>query len=459
MYKSRNLETSLMLVVKEIDNSRKSALNKYKSPLRYYDYYYRWYKFSLNYNKVFFEAAMESYKSFLGEKNKLVENRKIQNKMRGVFNSTLRKRLADDKVVSSLSELIESWLTVLKLLGGWKYYEVFSDFVSSRNRLFEPIRDNLNRTPSEVIKIEGRFKLHHYKSSAQKKHKTPLLVVYSLINRYYILDLTPKTSVVNNLLRQGFDVYATDWGIPDFYDKDMTLENYSHEYLEKAVEKIKEITGSDKVSLFGYCWGGIFSLIYSCIHPENVKNLILHATPVDFGKEKGLVETWTEHLDADNLVKTLGNVPGWFVNLAFVLRNPVEVFLKYFRYFSQPKSLEKILQFFWIETWLYDGRPIIGGVYREIVNEICKNNFLIKNKMMVGPHKIDLRKITMPLLTIVGAKDYLVHPTSSKSIISAVGSNDKKLLEFPTGHVGLCISEKAHELLWPEVGKWLAKRS
>ena len=172
-----------------------------------------------------------------------------------------------------------------------------------------------------------------------------------------------------------------------------------------------------------------------------------------------MIENWGAHLDVDKLVDTLGNVPGWFVNLAFVLRNPVEPILKYLVFFSKPRSLEEIQQFFWIETWLYDSKPIIGETFREIVNKISKKNLLIKNKMEVGSHTIDLSKMTMPVLNILGSDDDLVPPESSKRLTSVIGSEDKKSIEFPTGHVGLCIGQKAHEQLWPEVGQWLAQRS
>ena len=187
--------------------------------------------------------------------------------------------------------------------------------------------------------------------------------------------------------------------------------------------------------------------------------MILHATPIDLGGKGGLVDNWSAHLDVDKLVDTLGNVPGWFVNMAFVLRNPVEIFLKYYSYYSEPKNLQEIMQFLWIESWLYDGRPIIGETYREIINKISKKNLLIKNKLMVDDNLIDLKKITMPILNIVGSRDDLVPPQSSKTIMNVIGSEDKKLIEFPTGHVGLCIGKKAHKQLWPEVGRWLAKRS
>lgn len=101
--------------------------------------------------------------------------------------------------------------------------------------------------------------------------------------------------------------------------------------------------------------------------------------------------------------------------------------------------MNEILQFFAMETWLYDSRPIIGEVYREIVNQVYKDNLLIRNEMRVGNDLINLANITMPVLDIVGEKDDLVPPQTSKSIINTVGSKDKKLIKFPTGHVGQCI--------------------
>ncbi|TBR08550.1 MAG: alpha/beta fold hydrolase [Candidatus Nitrosotenuis sp.] len=432
--------------------------NKHKIiPSTYYDYWYAWYDFVLKYNDAFFESAVKSVESLFNVGDGRVG--KIQNVMRAAFDSTLQQKINEEGFATSVANLVSARIKLARLFGYDKIYNNLADFFLAGSRTLEPIRDNINRTPSEVISTKGRFSLLHYKPIVEQKHKTPLLVVYSLINRHYILDLLPKVSVINSLLKQGFDVYATDWGTPDSSYQNMTLENYAHEYVENAVEKIKEITGSEKVSLFGYCWGGIFALIHSAIHPENVKNLILHATPMDLGQTNTVIENWTKHIDADELVNTFGNIPGWFLNAAFIMRNPVEALLKYWRYFSEPKSLDEVRQFFAIEIWLYDSVPIIGPVYKEIVNQIYKKNLLIKNKMRVGSDLVDLRKITMPVLNIIGTKDDLVPPDSSRSIMNAISSTDKKLIEFPTGHVGLCVSADAHEKLWPEVGKWLTERS
>ena len=423
----------------------------------YYDYWYFWYEFTLKYDTAFFEAITKSLESFLNARGEPVD--KIQKTVLTAFDSVLRQKLNEESFASSLASLVNARMRVIRLFGYDKIYNNLADFYLAGSRALEPIRDNVNRTPSEIIQMSGKFSLIHYKSMVEQKYKTPILVVYSLINRHYILDLLPKVSVINSLLKQGFDVYATDWGTPDSSYQDMTIEDYAHEYVENAVDKIREITGSEKISLFGYCWGGIFVLIHASIHPENVKNLVLHAVPTDLEKTNTVIENWTKHIDSDELVSTFGNIPGWFLNAAFIMRNPIDALSKYWRYFSEPRNLDEIIQFFAIEGWLYDSVPIIGPVYRDIVNQIYKKNLLIKNKMKIGSDLVDLRKITMPVLSIIGTKDDLVPPSSSKSIMDMIPSNDKKLIEFPTGHVGLCTSPTAHEELWPEVAKWLAQRS
>lgn len=423
----------------------------------YYDYMLKSWDFAIKYNFAFLDASSKAFETFLSTSKGTARN--MRKNIRSSFDTTLRDDLNNNELASSMADCVKSWAKLCDVFGYRQFTANFYDLSSNANMLLEPLRDNINRTSSEVINMKGRFNLLHYKSEHSSEHKTPLLVVYSLINRHYIMDLLPDVSVIKNLQRQGFDIYATDWETPTSSDKDLSLETYAEEYVENAVEKIKEITGSDKVSLFGYCWGGLFALIYTATHQENVKNLILHATPVDVDKDKTIIENWTSHLDADNLVNVFGNIPGWLVNLAFLFRNPIEAMLKYPRYFSEPRSRDEILQFFAIETWLYDSTPIIGEVYREIIDQVYRKNLLIKNQMKVGSDIINLKNITVPLLDIVGINDDLVPPSASTSIIHAIGSKDKKLIEFPTGHVGLCVSLAAHEKLWPEVGEWIEQRS
>jgi polyhydroxyalkanoate synthase subunit PhaC len=423
----------------------------------YLDFTIKSFNFHTQYGLSLFDSgckAMKSISDFQKENGK-----KIQDKYRYTFDNELKNMLKKTEFCKSLSEFIGSYTELAPLLlhdKSYRYLETITNFLDS---MLEPIRDVVNRTPSEVIPMQSRFEVHHYNTYSRQKFKTPILVVGSLINRHYILDLLPQTSVIRYFQQLGFDVYATDWRLPTVKEENMTLESYAHEYLENAVDKVEEITGSRNVTLFGYCWGGILSLIYSALHPENVKNLILHATPVDFGKSSTLLESWIRSLDIERFVQVFGNVPSSFLNIAFLMRNPLEAVLKYQIYFSQTRSLREIIQFIAVESWLYDSVPIIGKAFEQIINDIYKKNLLIQNKMMIGKDLVDLKKITIPVLNIVGTKDDLVSAESSRTITNVISSKDKKTLEFPTGHVGLCISRSVHETLWPEVGKWLIEHS
>jgi len=422
------------------------------------DFFLEWSNLCFQYNFAIYDAGLEAIKSLFNFRDESVDTKRINNMIRASFDSSLRQSLEEEKFANTLSSFLDVFSEEVKLTQHDLLHNIIDDAYAKMNTFIEPYRDSVNRTPSNIIPMKGKFDLLHYDSS-NLKHKTPLLIVGSLINRHYILDLLPKISIVRQFQKMGFDVYATDWRTPMSYDKDMTLESYVEQYIERSVEKIQEITGEKQVSMFGYCWGGIFSLIYSSIHPENVKNLILHATPVDSTDTPTPIEAWTRKLNADKLVEAFGNIPGSFLNIAFFMRNPVEASLKYFRFFSEPRSWDEINQFMSVETWLYDSRPIIGHVFSEIIDNVYKKNLLIQNKMKVGGDLIDLKKITMPFLNIVGQGDDLVPPQSSLPIINKVGSTDKKSIEFPTGHVGLCVSSKAHVQLWPQVTKWLEERS
>lgn len=385
--------------------------------------------------------------------------KKIQDKIRSTFDVELRSNLEQKEFSKSLSALVGSFAEFALVGHHDKLYRHLETMIGHYDNMLEPIRDTINRTPSEIIPMSGTFEVHHYKTDSPQKFKTPILIVGSLINRHYILDLLPETSIIRYFQQLGFDVYATDWRMPTIKDEDMQLASYAHDYLENAVDKVEEVTGSRNVTLFGYCWGGILSLIYSATHPKNVKNLILHATPADFGKTPTVLESWIKDLDVKKFVNTFGNIPSSFLNIAFILRNPLEAALKYQFYFSQPRSIKEITQFFAVESWLYDSVPIIGKTFEKIIDDIYKKNLLIQNKMIVGGNLVDLKNITVPVLNIVGTNDDLVSAESSRTIIDVVASTDKQTIEFPTGHVGLCISKTAHKKLWPDVGKWLIEHS
>jgi polyhydroxyalkanoate synthase len=479
-------------------SSNNSKTDKYANNASPFPYYYtsfiagcdtftRVFSSSLQFNTKMFNIFAEAYSIYLdtisGHNRSWKDLPELDKTLRSSFGKLFDKRLREEGFVKDLSDTVANYSELVKITGLGKIYQYLSNKSSAWNNNFvEPVRDTLYRTPSQKISELEKYSLFHYNKlpslvdselqhdkiqnfDHEKKSKsTPVLVIYAFINRHYILDLLPEVSVVRNLLCQGLDIFATDWGTPSAYDKTLTVGHFVNKYIDSSVDIIRRITKSDKVSLLGYCWGGDLALMYSALHPEKVKNLITIATPGDFDLDNSLLSLWTKSMKEDSVLDAFGNVPGMLLNSAFNLRRPIEYSHKYFHFFEQPRDLESIMEFFATEIWLYDSPPVIGEIYREFVEYCYKQNLLIKNKMSIEDYKsnaaggsvVNLNKINVPFLNIIAKYDDLVEPNSSKALNNVLtGSLDKELFEFKSGHVGLMIGKKAHKELWPKVGDWI----
>ena len=330
---------------------------------------------------------------------------------------------------------------------------------------------SVGTTPSEVVYTEDDMRLLHYIPLVKKPRPVPVLIVYALVNRYYILDLQPDKSVVRKLLEDGLDVYIIDWGYPSGVDRYLTIDDYVNGYLDNAVEKVRELSGAERISLFGVCQGGTFSVMYSSLHPEKIRNLATMVTPIDFDTDDGLLHIWAKSLDADKIVDAYGIVPGNVLNAGFLLTDPFRVLIdKYVGLFEKIESNsddeegeleneETVKNFLRMEQWIFDSPDQAGETYRQFIKDCYQKNLLIKNKMMLNGKRINLKNITMPLLNVIGEYDHLVPPASSKPLNDAVASTDKETMIFPTGHIGMFVSGKSQREICPKISSWLKARS
>ncbi len=330
---------------------------------------------------------------------------------------------------------------------------------------------SVGMTPSEVVYTQDDMRLLHYIPVVEKPYPVPVLIVYALVNRHYILDLQPDKSVVKKLLDDGLDVYIIDWGYPSGIDRYLTIDDYVNGYIDNAVEKIRELSGAEKVSLFGVCQGGTFSVMYSSLHPEKIQNLATMVTPVDFDTDEGLLHVWAKSLDADRIVDAYGMVPGNLLNTGFLLTDPFRVLIdKYVIFFekiesngddedSGRKNEEAVKNFLRMEKWIFDSPNQAGEMYRQFIKDCYQKNLLIKNEMMLDGKRVDLKNITMPLLNVMGEYDHLVPIAASKPLNDAVASTDKEVVVFPTGHIGMFVGGKSQRDVCPKISSWLRARS
>ena len=341
-----------------------------------------------------------------------------------------------------------------------EFFKFNKNMIEAPKMVPAPDEINLEMTPYDVAYSEDKIRLLHFNSPTQKQYQTPLVIVYALVNRYHILDIQPHKSWVRNLLNQGYDVYMIDWGTPSNIDKYLGFDDYVNGYIDNCVDFVCNEASVNKVSMQGYCTGGTLATVYAALHPNKIKNLIATAPVIDGKRDTTVVGNLAKHMDVDNMVETIGNMPPEFMYYVFSVLKPFEQGIeKYINFFRNIDDKNYVDSFLRVEKWLNDTPPVPGELFRQWIKGIYQDNLLIQNKMYVGGKPVSLKNITMPIFTQVAVGDHLVSPECSMPLHYAVGSQDKTLRIYPTGHVGMIASSFSQKNVLPELGEWLKERS
>jgi len=274
-----------------------------------------------------------------------------------------------------------------------------------------------------------------------------------------MLDLQPGRSVVETFLNAGLDIYMLDWGYPTRKDRYLNLDDHVNGYIADAVDFILERHGLDQLNIMAICQGGTMSVMYAALHPEKVKNLVLTVTPTNFDHDAGLLNVWARSLDPDKLVASYGNIPGDIMNLGFLLLNPARLMIdKYVGFLENIHNRDFVENFVRMERWIFDSPDLPGEAFRDFIQWMFRENRLIKNELVLGGKKVDLKNITMPVLNIYGKYDHLVPPAACDQLTSKIGSTDKEDLCLDTGHIGIYVSSKTQREFGPKIIRWLTER-
>lgn len=318
---------------------------------------------------------------------------------------------------------------------------------------------DVGQTPKEEVYREDKLRLYRYAPIGKPANTTPLLICYALVNRPYMIDLEPERSILLRLLEQGQEVYVIDWGYPDAADRYLDLDDYINEYLNNCVERVRELSNKDQINLLGICQGGTFSLCYTALNPEKIKNLITMVTPVDFHTPDNLLTHLAMSVDTDLAVETYGNIPGSMLNDSYNSLMPMRLGVQ--KNLGMPNQLENeesALSFLRMEKWIYDSPDQAGEAFRQFVKQFFQENKLIKGEALIGGLKVDLNRITQPILNIFGSFDHLVPPASSIALKENVSSQDYEEMEVRGGHIGVFVSGKAQTVVAPKIVDWLSAR-
>ena len=315
------------------------------------------------------------------------------------------------------------------------------------------------KTPKVAVHRDGKAVLYRYQGETKPTEKTPLLIVYALVNRPYMVDLQPDRSIVRNLLAAGHDVYLIDWGYPDPSDRMTTLDDYINGIIRGCVDHIADAHGLDAINVLGVCQGGAFSLCYASLYPDTVKNLITMVTPVDFHTPDNMLSHWTRDLDIDLFVDTLGNVPGDLMNWCYLTLKPWRLNAqKYIGLIDILDNEDELRNFLRMEKWIFDSPDQAGEAFRQFIRDFYQGNKFIEGGLEIGGKSIDLANVSMPVLNIFAEQDHLVPPAASRALERVVGSSDYTELSFKGGHIGIYVSGRAQREVPPAIDRWLKDR-
>lgn len=312
----------------------------------------------------------------------------------------------------------------------------------------------------KLLLDEPTLKVRRYDSKKRKRSRIPVLLVPPLMITAEVFDLHPKRSIVRTLLDKGFDVFVVDYGKPRRRDRNLSLSRYIEHRLHSAVRLVKKTTGSNELSLVGYCLGGIFANCYAALHPRSgIRNLAIIGAPTDLSKLSFYQSLATvSRRPLEKLAEHYGYIPGPVINSAFHLLHPDAVIknpLKFIQSLRDPGYGDVIRK--------NSGRNLeyinlSESAFKQLWTEVVIENRLHHDCFTVSGRTVNYGKINANFLAIAGKEDRLISTDCVLSVTQKLKTKDVTTKVVPGGHLGMLVGRRA-EKTWKTVGTWLETRS
>lgn len=358
----------------------------------------------------------------------------------------------------SYAELIETWgqLWQSGFAAVWQGYQQWFQSVQA----FSLGRSLVGQTPACQVWKAGRVKLIHYTPTTEFQYPVPVLVVPSLINRYYILDLLPERSLIKYLVGKGLNIYLLDWGRPTPADVSLTLDDHLTHYLYQAVEAVQADSRVSTISLLGYCMGGMFTAVYTSLYQEQIRNLVNLAGPISY-HDDGIFSLLTRSawFDPDKLVQTYGNIPADLLCWTFQMLRPTSHLARALSLYENMDNDDYVRSYAAMQTWIFDQVDFPGEAFRQYIKALYQENRLVKGDFTIDGQPVDLGNICCPLLNISSEHDETAPNESVKILNDLVSSQENEQLVLKGPHVGMVAGSKAPKYLWPQLADWLISHS
>jgi polyhydroxyalkanoate synthase len=313
------------------------------------------------------------------------------------------------------------------------------------------------RSPAEILEVSEGVRLHRIRPAGET-FPIPVVLVPSLLSKWYVFDLHPERSLAGFLRDHEFDVWAVEWAEPWQERPTPGFETYIDDYLASAVDEIAGKSGVGQVTLLGYSLGGVMSTVFTAAYPDRVRNLMTLTTPIDFHKT-GANAVYARYFPIDFFVDFWGNVPAWWFQAGYtwaaILRAPA-LYSAFKGDMRTSEGREVVRE---ARHWLWDDVPVAGEMFRTLIRECYKENRLVRDTFALGGRPVHLSDIECSLLTISASSDSLCPAPSAEALNHAVSSEDETSITVPGSHLSAVVGQEARQLLWTRIVDWAENRS
>ena len=359
---------------------------------------------------------------------------------------------------SAAAEQLRALAAEIDALGSDKVANALDDEIAHRAGSYLTGLEAYRRHPFRrrdralpVVWYQGTTRLLNYAGDGTGP---VVLVVPSLINRYYVLDILEERSFLRHLADQGLRPFVVDWGAPGARERLFDLTDYISGRLETAFTAATRIAGAP-IAVVGYCMGGLLALALALRRQREVACLALLATPWDFHAERAVQARLLGRI-ADCLVLLCsvgGTVPVEVIQSLFFILDPFTAERKFTRFAALDPEGDEARSFVALEDWLNDGVPLALGVARECMRSWYGDNEPGRGRWRVGRQPVDPKQLLRPTLVVVPSRDRIVPPNSAEPLAAALGA--ETVLRPPLGHVGMMLAARAPAMLWTPIAQWL----
>jgi poly(3-hydroxyalkanoate) synthetase len=279
----------------------------------------------------------------------------------------------------------------------------------------------------------------------------PVLVVPSLVNKSYVLDLDEGSSMMRDLARRGLRPLLIDWGAPSEAERGFTLTDYIAGRLCRALDAVGE-----KVAVLGYCMGGNLAVALAQLRADDISGVALLATPWDFHAPMGAAHPVLSALGPtlEAMIEMTGALPIDVLQSLFFSLDPAQSWAKFRAFAALDPNSDAARRFVALEDWANDGVPLAGAVARECLFGWYGENTPAAGKWRVAGEPIIPDGIELPTLHVIPARDRIVPPESARALAAIVPG--AQTLTPAAGHVGMAVGSRAQSEVWGPVSAWIA---